>query len=94
MGSVSRNEVSFFYIQSEDDLLTENMNKMFQIDLSEAAYCEDSKMSLEDKKALTIMEQSLIVLDNHYQLVLPLRGRLNFTTKVLQNKDETPSRQD
>ena len=34
------------------------------MDFSEAAYCEDSKMLLEDKKALTIMEQSLIVVDN------------------------------
>ena len=78
MESVSTNEVIFFYMQSEDDLLTEKVNKMFQIDFSEAAYCEDSKMSLEGKKALTVMEQSLIVVDNHYQLVLPLCGRLNF----------------
>ena len=31
-----------------------------------------------EEKALTIMEQSLIVVDNHYQLDLPLRGRPNF----------------
>ena len=63
---MSTNEVSSFFIQSEDDLLMEKVNKMLQMDFSEAAYCEDSKMSLEDKKALAIMEQSLIVVDNYY----------------------------
>ncbi len=48
------------------------------MDFSEAAYGEDSKTSLEDKNALTIMEQLLGVMDNHQQLDLPLRGRPNF----------------
>ena len=78
MGIASANEVSSFFIQSEDDILTEKVDKMFQMDFSEAAYCEDSKMSLEDKKALTIMERSLVVVHNHYQLDLPLRERPNF----------------
>ena len=45
MESVSTNEVSSFFIPSEDDLLTEKVNEMFQMDFSEAAYCADSKMS-------------------------------------------------
>ena len=56
MGNVSTNEVSSFFVQSEDDVLTEKVNRMFQMDFSEAAYCKESKMSLEDKKALAIME--------------------------------------
>ena len=78
MESASANEVSSFFIQSEDDILTEKVNKMFQMDFSETTYCQDSEMSLEDKRALAIMEQSLIVVDNHYQLDLPLRERPNF----------------
>jgi hypothetical protein len=74
----SANEVSSFFIQSEDDILTEKVNKMFQVDFSETTYCQDSEMSLEDKRALAIMEQSLIFVDNHYQLDLPLRERPNF----------------
>ena len=58
--------------------MTEKVDKMFQMDFNEAAYCEDSKMSLEDKNALTIMEQLLGVVHNHHQLDLLLRGRPNF----------------
>jgi hypothetical protein len=35
-------------------------------------------MSLEDKKALSIMEESLKVVDSHYQLDLPFRDKLGF----------------
>ncbi|CAB4032849.1 Hypothetical predicted protein, partial [Paramuricea clavata] len=63
MESASANEVSSFFIRSEDDILTEKVNKMFQMDFSETTYCQDSEMSLEDKRALAIMEQSLIVVD-------------------------------
>ena len=72
------NEVSSFFVQSEDDILTEKVNHMFQMDFSEAAYCAESKMSLEDKKALTIMERSPSVVDDHYKLDLLQRGRSNF----------------
>ena len=48
------------------------------MDFSESTYGQSLGMSLEDKKALSIMEESLKVVDNHYQLDLPFRDKLGF----------------
>ena len=55
--NASANEVSYFFVQSEDDILMEKVNRMFQMNFSETAHCKYRKMSFEDKKALTIMER-------------------------------------
>ena len=44
---------------------------MFEMDFSEKTYGQNFSMSLEDKKALSVMEESLKVVDGHYQLDLP-----------------------
>jgi CRISPR/Cas system CMR-associated protein Cmr5 small subunit len=41
-------------------------------------------MSIEDKKAMTIMNESLGVVENHYQLDLPLRKRRSFPNNKSQ----------
>ena len=50
---------------------------MFQMDFSESAYGTDVSMSLEDEKALSIIVQSLSVVDGHYQVDLPFRDQPN-----------------
>jgi hypothetical protein len=51
---------------------------MFEMDFSESTYGQSLGMSLEDKKALSIMEESLEVVDSHYQLDLPFCDKLDF----------------
>jgi hypothetical protein len=51
---------------------------MFEMDFSESTYGQSLWISLEDKKALSIMEESLKVVDSHYQLDLPFRDKLGF----------------
>jgi hypothetical protein len=88
MESASANEVSSFFIQSEDDILTEKVNKMFQMDFSETTYCQDSEMSLEDKRALAIMDQSLIVVTIITNWICHcVKERISLTTRVYQNED-------
>lgn len=78
LGTSSENNVNSFFIRQEDELLSETVDKMFQMDFSESTYSQDSSMSLEDRKAQTIVEKSLKVVDGHYQLDLPFRERPDF----------------
>jgi hypothetical protein len=73
MGTVPANDVSSFFVRKEDELLGQTVEKMFQMDFSESSYSESPSMSLEDKRAVSIMEESLDVVNGHYQLDLPFR---------------------
>ena len=75
MGTTSGEEVTSFFARSEDDFLGQTVEKMFEMDFSEKTYGQSLSMSLEDKKALSIMEESLKVVDGHYQLDLPFRDK-------------------
>ena len=79
LGTTPSNNVSSFYIRKEDEFLNETVNKMFEMDFSEATYSPEVNMSIEDQKALVLMENSLKVdVDGHYQLDLPFRATPNF----------------
>jgi hypothetical protein len=71
LGTNPDNNVSSFFIRQEDEFLNEPVEKMFQMDFSESTYSPDLSMSLEDQKALTMMENSLKIVDGHCQLDLP-----------------------
>ena len=62
MGTTSGDEVTSFFARGEDDFLGQTV-KMFEMDFSEKTYGQSLSMSLEDKKALSIMEESLKVID-------------------------------
>ncbi|CAB4027382.1 Hypothetical predicted protein, partial [Paramuricea clavata] len=78
MGTTSESEFSAFFVREEDEFLGRTAEKMFEMDFSESTYGQSLGMSLEDKKALSIMEESLKVVDSHYQLDLPFRDKLGF----------------
>jgi hypothetical protein len=69
---------SAFFVRGEDEFLGRTVEKMFEMDFSESTYGQSLGMSLEDKKALSIMEESLKVVDSHYQLDLPFCDKLGF----------------
>lgn len=75
----NRDNVSSFLIRKEDEYLRETMDRMFQMDFSESTYSSELSMSLDDKKALAMMESSITVdVDGHYQLDLPFREKPHF----------------
>lgn len=67
-----------FFVNSGDEFLTKTVERMFKLDFSEPPHSEDLALSLEDKKARMIIENSVKVVDNHYQLDLPFREDLPF----------------
>ena len=73
MGTVPASDVSSFVVRKEDKFLGQTVEKVFQMDFSELSYSESPSMSLEDKKAVSIMEESLDVVNGHYQLDFPFR---------------------
>ena len=75
MGTTSGDEVTSFFARGENDFIGQTVEKMFEMDFSEKTYGQSLSMSLEDKKALSIMEESLKVIDGHYQLDLPFRDK-------------------
>ncbi|CAB4031446.1 Gag-Pol poly [Paramuricea clavata] len=78
MATTSESEFSAFFVREEDEFLGRTVEKMFEMDFSESTYGQSLVMSSEDKKPLSIMEESLIVVDSHYQLDLSFRDKLGF----------------
>jgi hypothetical protein len=78
LGTDPCNNVSSFHIRQEDGFLSDTVDQMFRMDFSESLYSEDLGVSLEDQKALAIMETSLKVVDGHYHLDLPFRTKTEF----------------
>ena len=66
MGTTSGSEFSAFFVHGEDEFLGRTVEKMFEMDFSESTYGQCLGMSLDDKKALSIIEESLKVVDSHY----------------------------
>ena len=78
MGKGKGGGATSFFVNSGDEFLTKTVERMFQLDCSEPPHCEDLALSFEDKKAQKIIENSVKVVDNHYQLDLPFRDDLPF----------------
>ena len=78
MGKVKGGGAISFFDNSGDEFLTKTVERMFQLHFSEPPHYEDLALSLGDKKAQTIMENSVKIVDDHYQVDLPFRDNLPF----------------
>ena len=84
MGSTSRFEANSFFIRKEDEYLNDSVKKMFEMDFSESAYGPPVSMSLEDQKALHVMESSVKEVGGHYQMDLPFKEPPSFPNNRVQ----------
>ena len=53
--------------------MTQQLQRLWNTDFNESAVNNKSSLSVEDKKALEMMEQSLKRKDGHFQVALPWR---------------------
>ena len=60
---------------NEDNLLTQQLERLWNTDFNEGAANNKSSLSVEDKRALRMMEQSLKRKDGHFQVGLPWREK-------------------
>ena len=73
-------ELSLFHVttvQEQDDTLTQKMELMWKTDFSDSLSNPMSAMSIEDKRALQMMESSLVHENNRYKVSLPWRNDPN-----------------
>ena len=68
----NKNSVNF-QRSSGDALLLQNLERMWTTDLDEKRQNKSEAMSVEDKRALKIMESSISHEDSHYKITLPWR---------------------
>ncbi|XP_028404802.1 uncharacterized protein LOC114527367 [Dendronephthya gigantea] len=61
------------FINREDNNLQDQLERMFQMEFSETDAISTTEMSMEDRKALSIMESSAKLVNGHYQIALPWR---------------------
>ena len=59
---------------SHDDLLNEQLRKYFNQEFNESFADENKMMSVEDKKAMSVFEESVQIVDGHYQVVIPWKN--------------------
>lgn len=66
-------EFHVHFINRGDANLQRQVERMFQMDFNETNVKSAMEMSLEDRKALSIMENSETMVEGHYQIALPWR---------------------
>ena len=59
--------------KEEDDCLMQQLEKFWKIENCGVIPDSNVSMSVEDKKALAIMETSAKIMDGHYEIALPWR---------------------
>lgn len=60
--------------QIQDEILREQLENLWKTDFADSVVSSSASLSIEDKKALEKMEQSLKMVDGHYQVALPWRN--------------------
>jgi aromatic ring-cleaving dioxygenase len=66
-----KREFDVHFINRGDTDLKRQIEQMFQMDFNETHATSATEMSVEDRKALSIMENSAKLVDGHYQIALP-----------------------
>jgi len=65
-------------LRKDDDCLMHQLERFWAVQNSGVTPKSEVSMSVEDKEALAIMEQSVKLEDGHYQIALPWRQRPPF----------------
>ena len=81
--------VNFVRYLDDDDLLQSQVKRFWLTNFSESLAASEVRMSLEDKRALKIMNETLTKTDGYYRVGLPWRNRLPL---ILNNHGFTESR--
>ncbi|XP_060592844.1 uncharacterized protein LOC132747468 [Ruditapes philippinarum] len=68
------NRANINFGHSNDIILQQQLERMWTSDFNDVKFCDKESMSIEDKRALDIMESSLSYVDGHYKMGLPWRA--------------------
>ena len=73
--SSAAKEANVNFIRGSQEMLWSQLKRMYDAEFSECLASSKLAMSGEDRRALTILENSARLVDGHYQLALPWRYR-------------------
>ena len=74
MGSGTSTERTVNFVHANDGEETSHqIQQLYNNEFNDMAFKEDKPISIEDRRALTIMEKSVCQVDGHYQVGLPWR---------------------
>ena len=79
-GPLQRNEMKskqcyLLNVMCSDNSLNEQLHQYFNQDFNECLADDRKMMSLEDRKALLVYEESALVVNHHYQIAIPWRSQ-------------------
>ena len=75
LNSCDRDCFSVNFVHHDDKTLHQQMESMFRSDFNEPMMSSKVAMSVEDRRALSQMENSVKLVNGHYQLELPWRHK-------------------
>lgn len=74
MGSgTSAERIANFVHVNDVKEISHQIEQLYNSEFNDIVFKEDKPMSIEDRRALTIMEKSVCQVENHYQVALPWR---------------------
>ena len=73
VGSVSRQEINANFIHTDQESTTSQIQRLYNAAFTETSSSTDMAMSIEDRRALAIMENTVHKVVGHYQIALPWR---------------------
>ena len=74
MGSGTSTERTVNFVHANDgEEISHQIQQLYNNEFNDMAFKEDKPISIEDRRALTIMEKSVCQVDGHYQVALPWR---------------------
>ncbi len=90
-----------FLTSNSDDSLEQQLKRYMNYEFSDSASNNQKSMSVEDRRALEVFEESVTLIDGHYQLAIPWKRnesdlpnnrtvaelRINYLTKKLRKDD-------
>ena len=89
VGSVSLQEVNVNFIHTNQETITSQLQRLYNAEFTETSCSTDMAMSIEDRRALAIMENTVRKVDGHYQIALPWR----YTAVILPSKQQIDGRE-
>ena len=75
LGQASSSDAQVNFVSGGQELLSTQFKRLYDAEFSESQSCTKQAFSVEDHRALTILEGSARKVDGHYQLSLPWRFR-------------------
>ena len=88
LGQTSISEAQVNFVCGGQEMLSNQFKRLYNAEFSESLSCSKPAFSVEDHRALAILESSARMVDGHYQLALPWR----FQTPCLPNNRSVAAR--